>query len=69
MIYQVSYGPTFTGYATSQDYIDADSYAQALSRAYANCHHTEKVQWVHYIEEDPNLFECSELINPITGEL
>jgi len=48
--YQISYGPTFTGYPTSQIYVEADSYAQAYARAYALCTRTEKVQHVACME-------------------
>jgi hypothetical protein len=51
MNYQVSYGPTYTGYATANTYVEADSYAEALMLAFRYAHPSEKVQWVHVCQE------------------
>ena len=48
--YQVTYGRGYTGPASSQTYVEADSYAQALARANAFCMGHERVQSVRLDE-------------------
>ena len=46
MIYQISYGQSYTGYSTAMTYVEADSYAHAMAKARANTCGNDRIQWI-----------------------